>query len=113
MTEEQQHKVQQQEEISDAIEHRDVLLDIRALLKTQAGRGLFKYLIKHYSPIELPPMGIEGAILHEGLGQQRAYLELFKLISEADPINAAQLLADNIKDNYAKLAKEYLDGQSD
>lgn len=100
-----------QEEVSEAIEHRDALLDVRAVLKTVAGRRFFKYVVKHYSPIELPPMGLEGAILHEGIGQQRACLEFFNLISEADPISAAQILADNIKDKYDKLAQQNNDEQ--
>lgn len=99
-----------QEEVSEAIEHRDVLLDIRAVLATAHGRRFFKYLVKYYSPIELPPMGLEGAILHEGLGQLRAYNELFNLVSEADHDAAAQLLAENIKERYARLSQQNLNG---
>lgn len=101
-----------QEEVSEAIEHRDVLLDIRAVLKTEAGRRFFKYLVKYYSPTELPPMGLEGSILHEGLGQLRAYNELWNLISEADHSAAAELLAENIKDKYAKLSQQNFDGRN-
>lgn len=96
-----------QEEVSDAIEHRDTLLAIRAIINTDHGRRFFKYLIKYYSPIELPPMGLDGPILHEGLGQLRAYNELFKLMSEADPTSAAQLLAENIKEEYAKSLQNF------
>jgi hypothetical protein len=101
-----------QEEVSERIQHRDALLNIRAILKTGPGRGFFKYLLKNYDPIFLPPMGLEGPILHEGLGQRRAYIELFNLISEADSDTAALLLAENIKERNAKLNAENIDGQS-
>jgi hypothetical protein len=91
-----------QEEVSEAIEHRDAILDVRAIIKTGPGRRFFKYMVKNYDPLFLPMMGLEGAILHEGLGQRRAYIELFNLMSEADPETSAQLLAENIKDRYAK-----------
>jgi hypothetical protein len=92
-----------QEEVSEAIEHRDALLDVRAVLKTATGRRFFKYLVKNYSPIDPPPEGVEGVFLHEKLGMLRAWNELFKLMAEADPETAAQLLAENIKERYAKL----------
>lgn len=95
-----------QEEVSERIEHRDALLDIRAILKASHGRRFFKYLLKNYNPIDLPPMGLEGAILHEGLGQQRAYLELFNLIAEADPATAGELLAAIVKEKNEKLYAE-------
>lgn len=97
---------EQQEEIAERIEHRDALLDIRALIKTAAGRRFFKYILKNYDPIFLPPMGLEGPILYEGLGQRRAYIELFNLISEADAESASQLLAENVKERNAKLYRE-------
>lgn len=100
-----------QEEVSEAIEHRDALLDVRAILNTTTGRRFFKYLVKNYSPIELPPMGLEGPILHEGLGQLRAFNAIFNLVSEANPETAAALLAENIRENYEKSSKPYLTKQ--
>lgn len=94
-----------QEEVSEAIEHRDVLLDIRAVIRTASGRRFFKYLVKNYSPIDPPPEGVEGFFLHEKLGMLRAFNELFKLVSEADPEIAAQLLTEDIKDRYVKSNK--------
>lgn len=99
-------KEEEQELIKERIEHRDARMNVRAVLKTEAGRGFFKYLLKNYDPIELPPMGLEGAILHEGLGQRRAYIEIFNLVSEADAETAAQILAENIKERNAKLYRE-------
>lgn len=96
-----------QEEVSEAIEHRDAKLDVRAVLGTTYGRRFFKYLFKHYSPIELPPLGLEGVLLHEGLGQLRAYNEIFKLVAEADPEAAAQLLAQNEKEKHVKTSQNF------
>lgn len=101
-----------QEEVSEAIEHRDALLDVRSILKTPPGRRFFKYLVRNYDPIFLPPMGLEGPILYEGLGQRRAYIELFKLMAEADPETSAALLAENLKEEYAKLSQQNFDEQS-
>lgn len=95
-----------QEEVSERIEHRDALLDIRAIMKSQAGRRFFKYLFKNYDPIFLPDMGLEGPILHEGLGQRRAYIEMFNLVSEADPETAGQILAENTKERNERLYRE-------
>ena len=95
-----------QEEVSERIEHRDALLDIRAIIKSAAGRRFFKYLLKNYDPIFLPPMGLEGPILYEGLGQRRAYIEFFNLVSEADAGAAAEILAENIRARNAELYRE-------
>lgn len=100
-----------QEEVTEAAEHRDAKLDVRAILGSQPGRRFFKYLFKYYNPIELPPLGLEGNILHEGLGQLRAYNEIFKLVAEADPSTAALLLAENEKERYAKLVRDKIDSQ--
>jgi hypothetical protein len=101
-----------QEEVSERIEHRDVLLDIRAIIKTSHGRRFFKYLVKNYSPIDPPPEGVEGVFLHEKLGMLRAFNELFKLMTEADSEVAAQLLTENIKESYAKLFSQNPNEQS-
>lgn len=95
-----------EEQIRERIEHRDTLLNIRAVLKTPAGRGFVKYLFKNYDPIFLPQMGLEGPMLHEGLGMRRAHIELFNIIAEADPETASQLLAENVKEKNAELYRE-------
>lgn len=100
-----------QEDVAEAIEHRDVLLDIRAVLKTAAGRRFFKYMVKNFSPIDPPPEGSEGVFLHEKLGMLRAFNELFKLMAESDAETAAQLLAENIKERNEKLSRQNLDEQ--
>lgn len=94
------------EEAKERIRHRDALLDIQAVLKTVSGYRLFTYLFREYDPLFLPDMLIEGAMLHEGLGQRRAFIEIFKLVSEADPANAAAILAQNIRERYNELLAE-------
>lgn len=105
-------KVLTQEEVSERIEHRDALLNLRALLKCSEGRGFFKFLFKNYSPIDLPPEGVEGTYLHEKLGMKRAFNELWKLAAEADHITSAQLLAEIEKEKYERRNRENSEGQS-
>lgn len=95
-----------QEEVSERIEHRDALLNLRAILKSKEGRGFFKYMFKNYSPIDLPPEGVEGTFLHEKLGMKRAFNEFWRLASEADHVTSAQLLAEIEKDRYERLRRE-------
>lgn len=91
------------QEIKEAIEHRDVLLDIRAILATSSGKNFFKYLFKHLEVNELPPLGLEGSFLMDKLGFLRAGNSIFKLVAEADPAIAGALLAQNEKDRYVEL----------
>lgn len=100
-----------QEEVSEALEHRDMLLDVRALLKTPSGRRFVSYLFKYYSPIDLPPEGVDGTLLHEKLGMLRAFNELFKIIAEADFEAAGQLLAEVEKKKHDAFVRQNLDEQ--
>lgn len=92
-----------EEERTEALEHRDALLDIRAMLAENHGKKFFKYLFKHFEIGQLPPVGLEGSILMDKLGSLRAGRALFELVSEADAETAAKLLADIEKDRYEKL----------
>ena len=97
-----------EEDRKAAIEHRDVLLAIRAILATASGPVLFRYLFKHFEVAQLPEVGMEGTILADKLGFLRAGNSIFQLVAEASPEVAAQLLAHNEKERYAKL---YADAQ--
>ncbi len=92
-----------QEEVKESIEHRDALLDIRAILATSSGTRFFKYLFKSFDVCELPEQGLEGEILHERIGVLRAGHAMFKLISEANHQVAANILAEVEKERYARL----------
>lgn len=97
-----------EEERREAIEHRDVLLAIRAILATSSGKVFFKYLFKQFEVAQLPEIGMEGTLLADKLGFLRAGRSIFELVSEADAEKAGQLLAENEKERYAKL---YADAQ--
>ncbi len=98
-----------EEEIREAIEHRDVLLDIRAILATASGKNFFKYLFKALDVCELPEPGLDNDFLRDQLGFLRSGNAIFKLVSEANPEVAGFLLAQKEKDAHAKL---YADAQT-
>lgn len=100
-----------QEEISERIEHRDALLDVRAVLATNSGRNFFKYLFKNFEVGHLPELGLEGQLLFEKMGFLRAGNSIFKLLSEANAEMAATILAQIEKERYAKLYSESEIGQ--
>lgn len=91
------------EDIREAIEHRDILLDIRALLSSSSGKNFFKYLFKHFQVGELPEMGLDGTMLADTLGFLRAGNSVFKLVAEADAEMAGRFLAENEKEKYDRL----------
>lgn len=92
-----------EEEIKEAIEHRDAILDIRAILATSSGRNFIKYLFKHLEVNELPQLGLDGPLLMDKLGFLRAGNAIFKLIAEANAQVAAELLAINEKERHAEI----------
>lgn len=105
-----------QEEIKERIEHRDALLNIRAVITTSSGRAFIKYLIKHLEVAELPDFGLEGDLLREKLGFLRAGQSIFKLISEASHMTAGSILAEVEKEKYERLyvlAQQEDNGRSD
>lgn len=99
-----------QEEIKDRIEHRDMLLDIQAILVTKSGKNFFKYLFKYLDVSELPPLGLTGDMLMDKLGSLRAGNSVFKLVAEASPDIAGQLIAQNERDKNAQIYEEYANG---
>jgi len=100
-----QQPVMTAEEISEAKEHRDMILDLRGVLNTQSGRNVFKYLFKHLEVAELPELGWTGELLSDKLGSLRAGQSIFKLVCEADAEMAGSLLAKVEKEKYARLNK--------
>jgi hypothetical protein len=92
-----------EEERTELLEHRDALLDIRAMLAQDNGPRFFKYLFKHLEVGQLPPLGMEGNLLSDKLGSLRAGRAIFEIVSEADAETAARLLAEIEKEKYAKM----------
>lgn len=91
-----------EEERQLALEHKEVLEDIRAVVATLSGRRLFKYLMKVYKITDLPPEGIEGRELFEALGFLRSGRAIFELINQANAQVASELLTTIEKERYAK-----------
>jgi hypothetical protein len=91
------------EERRMAMEHRDALLNVRAILTTAEGKGFFKYLFKTFDVNELPEVGMEGTFLADRLGFLRAGNSIFKLVAEADAHQAGELLAVVEKERYVDL----------
>lgn len=98
------------DERKEALAHRDVLLDIRAVLTTSPGMRFIKYLFREFEVGQLPPLGIEGSLLMDKLGSLRAGSALFVLVAEANAELAAKLLAEIEKEKYVQIYKD-IDGQ--
>lgn len=97
-----------EEERKERAEHRDAILDLRAILQTAEGQRLVKYLFKNLDVCELPEMGLEGNLLFERLGFLRAGKSIFDLMTEADVVTTARLIAEKEKEKNAKLYSEAL-----
>ena len=92
-------------------EHRDMLLDIQAVLATKPGRNFISYLFINFEVGELPVMGLTGEFLLDRLGFLRAGNSIFKIVAEASPEIAGQILgqiekAKNEQNNYAQTRRE-------
>lgn len=101
MTEEMSEEIRK-----EAAEHRDVILDIRAMLISQSGQKFLKYLFKHLDVGEVAEMGMEGNLLHDRLGFLRAGNSIYKLIAEADFEFAGMTLAQIEKERYERLSEQ-------
>jgi len=97
------------EEIKEAIEHRDVLIAIKEIGKSVHGKIFIGYLFRQLEVTEVSPLGLTGDILMDKLGFLRAGNAIFKLVAEADPKLAGDLIAENERNRNAKF---YIDGGS-
>ena len=91
------------EERREAIEHRDMLLNLRALLATASGQHFIKYLFKNFDVGEVPELGLEGSLLMDRIGFLRSGKAIFKIVAEANAEIAGNLLAEIEKERYAEL----------
>lgn len=96
----------------EAIEHRDVVLDLRAILGTPAGMRFIKYLFKSFDVAQMPEEGLDGNLLYERLGVLRAGNAIFKIASEASFEHSAKLLAEIEKERYEILYANAQIGQT-
>jgi len=98
----------QEEELRrEYLEHRDVLLSIGVILKTNEGQQFFKYLFKTLDVTCTPTDGMEGAFLHEYLGHLKAGNSIYKLACEADPEISAKLLAKLERERYERILEQH------
>lgn len=88
------------EEMKERVEHRNMLLDIQAVLATKQGRSFIKYLLRSFEVGELPQIGLSGDFLMDRLGFLRAGNSIFKIVAEADPAMAGTLLGQIEKEKY-------------
>jgi len=92
-----------EQEIKERLEHRDVLLDIQALLATKSGKNFVKYLFKNFEVLEAPPLGLTGEFLADKLGFLRAGNSIYKIIAEASPEIVGVLIAQIEKEKNAEI----------
>lgn len=97
---------QLQQQRREQLEHQETLKDIRAVLATPQGKNFIKYLFKHFSVAEVPPLGMEGNLLMDHLGFLRAGNSIFKIVSEANHELAGLLLAQIEKEKYVQISFE-------
>lgn len=69
-----------------------MLLDIQAILATKVGKNFITYLFVNLEVGELPVIGLSGEFLLDRLGFLRAGNSIFKMVAEASPEIAGQIL---------------------
>ena len=99
-------KYEREQQRQEALEHRDVLLAIGAIIKRPEGVKLFRYLFKNFNVADLPDSDMEGKILHEFLGFLKAGKSIFEVACEADSTIAASILSNIKRENYDKLREQ-------
>jgi hypothetical protein len=100
---EELEKYYEDKERQEALEHRDVLLAIGALIKTNEGQTLFQYLFKNFEVGNVPDRDLKGEELHEQLGFWRAGNSIYKLACEADSETTASIIAKTERKRYEEL----------
>lgn len=90
----------------EAIEHRDALMDVRAVLATKSGKRFIKYLFKNLDVGELPELGMDGTLLSDRIGFLRAGNSIFKLITESSTEAAGAILAEVEKERQDAIYRE-------
>lgn len=78
----------------ELLEYQAAVVALREILNDKNGRVTFKYLFKALGVNELPDVGLDGDILHQVLGHNRAGLSVFKMACEANHNVAGQLVAE-------------------
>lgn len=79
-------------------EHETMLIDLSHVMGTAQGRGVLKYLIKHFGVGDLPAPGLPEDIAKEYIGWLRAGQSIFEIAAQADSAKASMILAEIIKE---------------
>jgi hypothetical protein len=94
------NKELQQQEIRAHIAHAQMLEHIKKVVADPSGRAFIKYLFKELGVAELPEVGLKDDMLHAYLGHLRAGNSIFKIVAQAVPSLAGELLAQIEKEKY-------------
>ncbi|MFM6930132.1 MAG: hypothetical protein ACKOX6_16800 [Bdellovibrio sp.] len=84
------------------MEHQEVLKSLRQVLATPAGKHFVKYLFDSFDVGGFPEIGLPQEFLREHLGFMRSGQAIWKIVSEANPEVAGNLLAQIEKEKYAE-----------
>jgi hypothetical protein len=101
-----QVELEEQQAIKERAEHHAVLSSLQVVMSTKEGRHFVKYLLKSFDVTEPPPIGMQGELLHAHLGLLRAGNSVFKLVCQANPDIAGQLVAQVEKEKYEQILFE-------
>lgn len=101
-----QAEFEEQQAIKERAEHHAVLQSLQAILATREGKHFMKYLLKAFDVTEPPPIGMQGELLHAHLGLNRAGNSVFKLVCQANPDIAGQIIAQVEKEKYEQILFE-------
>lgn len=91
-------------ELQKSLERGRALQGIQQMYSTLNGRALIKHLFRLFMVGELPQIGLQEAYLRETLGELRSGKKFLALVSEADPMIAASILAEIEKENIDEMA---------
>lgn len=92
-----------QQDLRERIEHQEILKDLRAVLSHAYGKNFIRYLFKEFSVGDFPlTQGIDNGFLMESLGYFKAGNAIFKIVSEASPELAGQILAQIEKEKHVQ-----------
>lgn len=83
-----------EQERLDAIDHQNTLKSIQVVMSMSHGRNFIKYLFKNFCVGDFPPVGLKGDDLLEYMSYLRAGNSIYKIILEATPELAGQLITE-------------------
>jgi hypothetical protein len=101
------------EDQKEALEHDQVLKDLREVISTDQGKSFIAYLFKSFGVGTLPEQGITGDLLMDHIGYLRAGEAIFQLVSEANAQVAGTILATNKEREYAAIKQQYADANQE